>query len=95
MNELKEDNYLIAIEGKTNDSRPINLRIKQLPYPTGSIECNMIGIIEEFCSEAIETGDILNSRVKDYVEVINFLIKDGTLFNAIKSVKENQRMTND
>lgn len=89
MSMLKKDDYLLTIQGETSNSRPICVDIKQLPYPTGSIESNMIGMIEEVCSEAIETGDILDDeRIKDYVEVIKFLIKDDTLFNAIKSVKE-------
>lgn len=89
MGLLKKDDCLLTIQGETSNSRPISVDIKQLPYPTGSIECNMIGMIEEVCSEAIETGDILDDeRIKDYVEVIKFLIKDDTLFNAIKSVKE-------
>lgn len=48
----------------------------------------MIGILEEICIEVTETNNILNKPIKDYIDIINFLIKDDVLYNAIKLVKK-------
>ena len=86
--DLYHDDYIVVIKGETNESKPVNCTIKRLPYPTGSIEYNMIGILEEICIEVTETNNILNRPIKDYMDIINFLIKDDVLYNAIKLLKK-------
>lgn len=86
--DIYHNDYIVITKGETNESKPVNCIIKRLPYPTGSIEYNMIGIIEEICSELVETENLLNTNPKDYTDVINFLIKDDVLYNAIKLVKK-------
>ena len=86
--DIYHDDYIVVIKGETNELKPVTCTIKRLPYPTGSIEYNMIGILEEICIEVTGINNILNKPIKDYIDIINFLIKDDVLYNAIKLVKK-------
>ena len=86
--DIYHDDYIVVTKVDTSESKPVTCTIKRLPYPTGSIEYNMIGILEEICIEVTETNNILNIPIKDYIDIINFLIKDDVLYNAIKLVKK-------